>query len=478
MNKLIQFPVTELKTALTGLSKVTGRSSYLPVLQTIRVTRDGNGIVNLRATDLESFGVYQPTEPQPGPACDFLVPTEPLARLLKNSAGSIHLIPQARHQVILRSFLGGSPVDKTVEAPELEEWPPMPEVAATPILLNEEFRAAVAAALACCNEETSRPALKGAWVDVTDPKAHYVLGTDGRHLVTTNSFCLDLPKSILIPHTKFSEWKGFLDDGDWKLALREAKNAREDGWLQLQSDHWTFLAKQTTEKCVNWRQCVPASDRAATSIRLSDEARMFLLDVLPKLPGYDDVNQPMVFDAAPPTLRIKGRARSAEWTAVDVPGATITGGPMTIHVCRDYVLKALKFGLTQLDLYDPLSPLVFHSGGQRIVIMPLNPNAPASATSPAPTASPSQSETTNPTEEKTPMPKATTTEANSAETAESPVKSLVQHVETIKESLKGVLRDLNDLLDFVKKTEREKKASEKEIEAVREKLREIQSVKI
>ena len=54
----------------------------------------------------------------------------------------------------------------------------------------------------------------------------------------------------------------------------------------------------------------------------------------------------------------------------------------------------------------------------------------------------------------------------------------MQHIETIKESLKGVVRDLNDLLDLVKKTEKEKKASDKEIEAVREKLREIQSVKI
>ncbi len=75
------------------------------------------------------------------------------------------------------------------------------------------------------------------------------------------------------------------------------------------------------------------------------------------------------------------------------------------------------------------------------------------------------------------MPK--TIEAQTTETApESPVKSLVQHIETIKESLKGVVRDLNDLLDLVKKTEKEKKASEKDIEAVREKLREIQSVKI
>ncbi len=77
------------------------------------------------------------------------------------------------------------------------------------------------------------------------------------------------------------------------------------------------------------------------------------------------------------------------------------------------------------------------------------------------------------------MPKTTEATETGTETApESPVKSIGQHIETIKESLKGVVRDLSDLLDLVKKTEKEKRTSEKEIEAVREKLREIQSVTI
>ena len=76
----------------------------------------------------------------------------------------------------------------------------------------------------------------------------------------------------------------------------------------------------------------------------------------------------------------------------------------------------------------------------------------------------------------------TTTETIEAETttptSDSGVKTIVQHIEQIKESLKGVIRDLNDLLDTVKKAEKEKRAGEKDIEAVREKLREIQSVKL
>ena len=60
----------------------------------------------------------------------------------------------------------------------------------------------------------------------------------------------------------------------------------------------------------------------------------------------------------------------------------------------------------------------------------------------------------------------------------SAVKSLVEHVEQIKENLKNVIRDLNNVIDTVKLAEKERRSSEKEIEAVRTKLRQIQSVAI
>jgi len=60
----------------------------------------------------------------------------------------------------------------------------------------------------------------------------------------------------------------------------------------------------------------------------------------------------------------------------------------------------------------------------------------------------------------------------------SAIKSLVDHVEQIKENLKNVVRDLNSVIDTVKLAEKERKSSEKEIEAVRTKLRQIQSVAI
>ena len=60
----------------------------------------------------------------------------------------------------------------------------------------------------------------------------------------------------------------------------------------------------------------------------------------------------------------------------------------------------------------------------------------------------------------------------------SAVKSLVDHVEQIKENLKNVIRDLTTVVDAVKAAEKEKRTSDKEIDAIRSKLRQIQSVSI
>lgn len=75
------------------------------------------------------------------------------------------------------------------------------------------------------------------------------------------------------------------------------------------------------------------------------------------------------------------------------------------------------------------------------------------------------------------MPK--TTETSAPEPAvDTPLKAAVQNIEHIKETLKNVVREFNDLLDVLKQVEKEKKAGDREMETVRGKLREIQSVRI
>jgi len=78
------------------------------------------------------------------------------------------------------------------------------------------------------------------------------------------------------------------------------------------------------------------------------------------------------------------------------------------------------------------------------------------------------------------MPKETQTSPTEPQptTETSPVKAVIEHVEHIKETLKSVLKEFAEVMDGLKVIEKEKRATDKEIESVREKLREIQSVRI
>ena len=77
-----------------------------------------------------------------------------------------------------------------------------------------------------------------------------------------------------------------------------------------------------------------------------------------------------------------------------------------------------------------------------------------------------------------PKPETSTTTTTTPEQPDSTLKLLIQQIENIKTTLKGVVGELHTALEVVKRAEKEKRLAEKEIEAIREKVREIQSVTI
>ena len=389
--------------------------------------------------------------------------------------------------------------------------------------LEPGFGLALRQALACCSEDSTRAILKGACLDVRESKLHYVVASNGRCLFSANSFCFDLKKSVIIPDSRLLEWPDLLDEEPASLSVepgeeaqpaKDGKPAQEGtaGWVKLESGRWTFITKEIFGEFPNWKQVVPITDGRWTRVTLSDEAIKQLLLVTPNLPGDDGLNQPVRLRITGEYLNVEGRNRDDEdWTSIPVD-AVIKGKPITVALNRHYLLNALRFGLNQVEMEDPLSPVVFSNGGKRMIIMPVNLDGPVKATIPAQpnsgpttattpateqTAPPAESGAT--TEERTDMPKtarATTPEAmttfqpvetrannnnngngNGNENG-SAVKSLVDHVEQIKDNLKNVIRDLTTLIDAVKVAEKEKRTSDKEIDAIRSKLRQIQNVTI
>ena len=66
MKSEITLPGAELKSALSGLNKIAGRKTSLPVLNCIKISRQKNGLVTLQGTDLDSFATYNLEGGQPG----------------------------------------------------------------------------------------------------------------------------------------------------------------------------------------------------------------------------------------------------------------------------------------------------------------------------------------------------------------------------------------------------------------------------
>lgn len=507
---MIQLSVSELKTALTGLSKVISRRTTLPVLDHLRVTRDAEGTVTLQATDLDTTVTYRVTEPNAGSPCDFLVPYEPLNKLVKGGKEPVQLSVVGQDQVRVRTHVGSSPMEQTLNSLPVIEYPPVPQVLGKGIVLDATFRDCLRQALDCCSEDSTRHILRHVCVDTRHQEGHYLAASDGRHLFCANSFQFDLKTPVLIPDQPFLHWSKFLEDGTGELRIKPKANDKDTGpWVLLQSGPWTFVSLSSADEFPIWKNVLPAQNSRRTRVQLDRSAVETLLAGLLRLPGHDDPNRPATLEVEGNALVVKAKARDAkDWTRLTVDGVQITGRDVSITVNRDYLLKALRFGLTTFEIEDGRSPLDCIAGGRRLVVMPLGapePPKPTNAAAPAITASVPNPQPTNPpvtetpatqpptqptnimskTTETTPTnqtissPTPTPTATATAPTAEpSTVKGVMLHIETIKESLKGVLREFATVLDDLKQLEKEKRASDREMESVREKLREIQAVRI
>ncbi|MDR3403249.1 MAG: hypothetical protein P4L99_12200 [Chthoniobacter sp.] len=217
----IALPIAELKPALTGLAKVINRHSALPVLNHIRIERTPDGWIALTATDLDHYVTVRSDLPSAGPPMSLLVPYDALLKISKGRSKDeeILLTPGDNSSVTIRAAIGDQFAETKVDSLPVEEFPSLPQIGGDPIALNTALRSAVQQALECASTDETRLILNGAYLDVSKPKAHYVVGTDGRHLFTSNSFALPLKDSVLIPSHRFLGWKEFHADGEWQLQV-------------------------------------------------------------------------------------------------------------------------------------------------------------------------------------------------------------------------------------------------------------------
>jgi DNA polymerase III sliding clamp (beta) subunit (PCNA family) len=153
-------------------------------------------------------------------------------------------------------------------------------------VLEKEFGSALKQALECASEDSTRYAIQGACLDVTDKKYHYIVGTNGQILFSANSFCFDLKKSVTIPDSKFLSTTDFLEQEGCLLSVNTVKG--NSAYIKLESPRWTYISKQIEAIFPDWKGVVPLTSRRVNKVILNEPAIKQMLAVTSRLPGDRD----------------------------------------------------------------------------------------------------------------------------------------------------------------------------------------------
>ncbi len=488
--RTISLPIAELKPALTGLSKVINLKSTLPVLQHIKVERTSEGWIALTGTDLDSFATMRFEHPAEGPATAVLIPYDQLLQITKNCGKNEHIhIESTPDGPLIKFALADKFGESKVKPIPMEQFPQTPIIQADAFPLPPELRRSIHEAMDCASVDSTRYVLNGTFIDTSNPKANYIVGTDGRHLYSANSFILPLKKSVIIPNHRFLEWKEFNADGEWQMKV-------DDKVVQLSSRRWRFISKQIEGNYPDWRAPIPNPNDAKTHLIIAPAKLETLIKLIQRMPCHDDEKHRTIGLAwSQGQLQLLGKDTPEEpWLRVPVPDVTGKGPEVTIFLDRRYLIKALEFELNSISLTDPIAPLRFHSQGKQMIVMPLRQDAdhnqPYTTQQPAPViatiAAPTVVEESKPTSPmQTPIkeptaPAGTHVPAITMEKSESKpaLETALVQVESIKAGFREAINNLTKLGDSIRHAMREQKASEKEVHSVRQTLRSLQGVRI
>jgi DNA polymerase III sliding clamp (beta) subunit (PCNA family) len=491
----IALPLAELKPALTGLAKVINRHSTLPILSHLKLERAADGWVSLTATDLDTFATVRLEQPSQGEPLTLLVPYEELLKISKGRGKDeeIFLEPAAPNSVLLRSRIGDQFAETRVVSLPVDEFPVPPSIGGQPIPVDAYLRSALQQAMLCASTDETQLILNGAYLDVSKPNAHYVVGTDGRHLFSSNSFALPLKDSLLIPSHRFLGWKEFNADGEWQLRMG-VKNKDDAAPFQLSSRRWQFISRQIEGNYPNWRQVVPSGSGTQTTIDVDPESVEAILQTITRMPDHDAVNHGLGLEVSGYQVRLLGKSSPDDaWTRVELPSVTIKGKEVTTFLNREHIAKALRFGLSRIDIIDPMSPVKFSHGGRQMIVMPVRANPVTTKSSP-PTPGPAAATHEEPTAPNSPptaeQPKENTMPqengpASGASTSKAPaalekpaLETALAQIEIVRGDFRNAIAGLNKLADLLKQAQREQKAGDKEVQAVRQTLRSLQAVRI
>jgi len=344
------------------------------------------------------------------------------------------------------------------------------------IPLDSNLRSAIHDAMGCASADPTRLILNGAYLDVSKPEGHYVVATDGQHLFSSNSFKLPLKDSLMIPSHRFLGWKEFNQDGDW--TLRAAKPERNEATrFEIASQHWRLFARSLDGQYPKWRAVLPDSGSVKATVEIEPGEADTALQMIARMPDHDPRHHAIGLEIAGNKLGLLAKSPGQDqWTRIELAGVKVKGSDVTTHLNRQFLAKALRFGLHRIEIIDAMSPLRFSHGGRQMIVMPVRPTAETKTSTPVPTSASTPTPPPRAEQPEKTMPENNTTA--SAPTEKPALETALAHIEVIRGEFRSAVAGLTRLSELLRQASREQKASEKEVQGVRQTLRSLQSVRL
>lgn len=472
----ISVTVRDLRQILTGFGKIAGKTSHNVALGCIRLIADGSGHADLAATDGEKWAsIRLPSAATRGQA-EFLVPIDRLKEFTKPAkpADVLTLSPSGAGVEISTGTRS-----KVVKAPRPSTFPLPPVFTGKAHALPPAATRAINEAFRCASTDTTRHVINGISLD-TSRKGHHIVGTDGRHLYTANSFKLPLPSPAILAPNRLFDWKPIKEAKEWKLRTARDKQNR-GGSYEITAGTWRIIGKLVDGDYPAWRQVLPRKADLSSSVKFDPQRLAEIAPTVAKLPvaSTNAGNHPIV-------LRGDGKVVELLWKeALDepyqdlrIPGTTTSGKPFVISIDRKFLAKAFRFGFEEMQVTDEMSPARFSDGeGRQMIVMPQRmtggalPETPRSGTPQASRRQPKRKPTPK-------MPKKNQSRKPPTPQAESPIDDALLDLAKVKDTLREAATGLNSAAAKLKRAKQEHRSTDKEIRSVRSTLESLRKVRL
>ena len=469
---------SELKTAVTGLSKIIPTKVALPILGAVRF--EVKGTVTATATDLDQTATFSFLNATCSEEGSFVLPLQSLKELSKgNDRDQICFETAPANQIAITNHVAGSAISFTLNALDPAEWPE--QQASVQHKPAEGFLETYRRLLPFASTDPARYALNGIYLDVsgTGDRPVCMVSVDGRRMSVWNSMKFDLTASCLIPASKFLAWSGLT--GHPFIGVREEITPKlgkipesRKAWFGLTVGAWNYVTKVPDVSFPSWRQVIPdySADPKVQRCIFTDKDVEALRKILPTFPGHDSFDQAVVLSGQRGRLSICGRSQDASAdTVLRLEGGSSYEGPDgQVGISRLYLLDALAAGFRSFSYVGEMSPLksVDERGGTHVVM-------PVRIGHDTPPAVPK----TVPIVPENVMVTVTDKEKDMPDKNElSALDKLQAAYETAKQRIREANTSLSGLAGLIREVAKEDKQRKAEVESVRSGLAKLQAIKV